>query len=74
MITSRQCRMARAALGWSTKDLAREAKVGEMTVTRFENERAKPIPATLRSITQAFEAAGVRFTERGVEMAEPAAA
>ena len=45
-----------------------------MTVTRFENERAKPIPATLRAITQAFEAAGVRFTEGGVEMAETAAA
>lgn len=28
--------MARAALGWSTQDLAREAGVGANTVNRFE--------------------------------------
>jgi hypothetical protein len=27
-----------------------------------------PIPATLKAIQQAFEAAGVRFTENGVEL------
>ena len=53
--------MARAALGWTTHDLAKQARVGSNTVTRFEN--GKPaIPATLTMIRQAFEAAGIEFT------------
>jgi transcriptional regulator with XRE-family HTH domain len=50
--------MARGALGWSIRDLAREANVGSATVTRFENGQAEPIPATLAAIQRAFEAAG----------------
>ena len=53
--------MARAALGWTTHDLAKHARVGSNTITRFEN--GKPaIPATLTVIKQAFEAAGIEFT------------
>ena len=55
--------MARAALGWGVKDLAREAKVGVMTVTRFENGQAAPIPATLAAIRRALEEAGVEFLD-----------
>jgi transcriptional regulator with XRE-family HTH domain len=53
--------MARAALEWSIKDLAENAKVGPATVSRFERSEAEPIPATLSAIRSALEAAGVEF-------------
>jgi DNA-binding XRE family transcriptional regulator len=64
-ITPIQCKMARAALGWSTKDLGNRAHVSGNTVVRFENERHEPNPATMLAIRNAFEAAGVRFQEDG---------
>ena len=73
MLTFTQCRMARAALNWSLRDLAEAAGISANTVSRFEG--GKPaIPATLTVIRQAFEAAGVRFTERGVEPPQEASA
>jgi hypothetical protein len=60
MITAVQSKMARAALGWGVRDLAREANVGVSTVTRFE-AGAEPIPATLSAIMRTLEAAGVEF-------------
>ena len=68
MLTFTQCRMARAALNWSTKDLGEAAGVSSNTVSRFES--GKPaIPATLKAMRQAFEAAGVRFNEDGSVLA-----
>ena len=64
MISPTQCKMARAALDWSARDLARHAYVGPNTVTRFENGKAANA-STLVLIQQAFEAAGVRFTDDG---------
>jgi len=56
--------MARSALGWGVRDLAKHAHVGANTVARFES--GKPANAsTVTLIKQAFEAAGVRFTENG---------
>ena len=66
MITPMQSRMARAALGWSTTDLAEKAQVGPATVNRFETQARVPIPATLAAIRRAFEAAGVVFSEHSV--------
>ena len=64
MITAVQCRAARAILEWSVRDLAKYAHVGSTTVVRFEG--GKPANAsTLTLIKQAFEAAGVRFTDDG---------
>ena len=64
MITEAQCRAARAILGWSVRELAKHAHVGSTTVVRFEG--GKPAnTSTLTLIKQAFEAAGVRFTEDG---------
>ena len=63
-----QCRMARAGLGWDMRELAERAGVSPNTINRFENGRNVPIPATLKAIQQAFEAAGVRFTENGLEL------
>jgi hypothetical protein len=56
--------MARAALEWSVRDLAKHAHVGSTTVIRFEG--GKPANAsTLTLIKQAFQAAGILFTEDG---------
>ena len=56
--------MARTALGWGVRDLAKYAHIGPSTVARFES--GKPTNAsTLTLIKQAFEAAGVQFTNDG---------
>ena len=56
-----QCRMARAAVGWGVRDLARAAKVSVDTVARFE--RGEPLKErTVEAIQRALEAAGVEFT------------
>jgi transcriptional regulator with XRE-family HTH domain len=70
MLTPTKCRMARAALGWNMKELAERSGVSANTIDRFENGRAAPIPANLKALRQAFEDAGVRFTETGVEPPE----
>ena len=51
------------------RDLAEKAAISPNTVARFENEKNKfqPSRATLKLIRQAFEFAGVLFTESGVE-------
>jgi hypothetical protein len=41
--------------------------VSANTIDRFENRRNVPIPATLKALRLAFEEAGIRFTETGVE-------
>jgi transcriptional regulator with XRE-family HTH domain len=59
-----QCRMARAALGWSLDDLARESGVPRRTIARFEadeNVRAEVIS----KLTDAFREAGIVFLARG---------
>lgn len=59
-ITSVQCRMARIALGWGTRDLARAAGVSTDTVARMERgERLKS--STVNAFRSAFEAAGIEF-------------
>jgi transcriptional regulator with XRE-family HTH domain len=61
MINFVQCKMGRAALGWSALELAKRAKVGVATVNRFEASQAQPIPVTLDAIQRALEAGGVEF-------------
>jgi len=55
--------MARAALGWTVKDLAKRAHISHGTVVRFENERHEPNDTTRLMIKQAFEAAGLLFID-----------
>ena len=62
--------MARGALGWSVRELSREAQVGTATITRFEGGQATPIPATLAAIQRALEAAGIEFIPGGVRLRE----
>ncbi len=52
--------MARAALDWSTTDLARAANIGPATVNRFETGRDARI-STVEKLRSALEAAGVVF-------------
>jgi transcriptional regulator with XRE-family HTH domain len=59
-MTPIQSRMARAALDWSTTDLARAANVGVNSVNRFETGRDSRI-STVEKLRSALEAAGVLF-------------
>lgn len=55
-----QCRMGRAALGWTTQDLAREAGVGANTINRFEAGQDARI-SSVEKMRSAFEAAGLEI-------------
>jgi transcriptional regulator with XRE-family HTH domain len=67
--------MARAALDWSTTDLARAANVGVNSVNRFETGRDARI-STVEKLRSALEVAGVAFIAEngggvGVRFREP---
>jgi len=70
-----QCKMARVALGWGVRDLAKYAKVSTETISRLERgEKLKP--RTIDDIRAAFEAAGIEFIPEdtkgpGVRLREP---
>jgi transcriptional regulator with XRE-family HTH domain len=59
-MTREQVKMARAALGWSVKDLAAEASVAANTVSRYENG-ADAYGETLLKLQRALEAGGLIF-------------
>jgi transcriptional regulator with XRE-family HTH domain len=61
MITSAQCRAARALLDWSQQQLATASQVGVVTVRQFEGGGAQPRPATMEVVSRALESAGVEF-------------
>jgi transcriptional regulator with XRE-family HTH domain len=65
------CRAARSLLNWSQDQLARAAEVSPTTIANFETGKSVPIRSTLKAIQQAFEAAGIEFTngdEPGVKL------
>ena len=68
MLTPIQTKMARAALGWSTAELARRAGVGISTVSRFETGQVKPVRANIDAMQRALEAAGIEFVENGAAL------
>lgn len=55
-----QSKMARAALGWGVRDLAREAKVSPDTVARLERGE-KLYLRTVEALRATLEAAGIEF-------------
>ena len=63
MITSSQCRAARALLDWSQQHLASKAGVGMVTIHQLEAGTSQPRRATLDVIRRAFEQAGVDFLD-----------
>jgi len=64
-----QLRAARGLLGWSQADLGRAAGVGTSTIADWESGKKgrRLHPRTEAALREALEAAGVVFTERGVE-------
>lgn len=60
-ITPLQVKLARAALGWSLRDLARAADVSPTTVTRFELGHGGLHSSNLARLQAALEAQGVAF-------------
>jgi len=76
MITRLQVRMARTALGWGVRDLARKAGVSPTTVTRFENGAHTRVD-TLGQIQDVLERGGIIFVPAdeaggpGVRLREP---
>jgi transcriptional regulator with XRE-family HTH domain len=57
-----QLRMARAAVGWGVRELAKEAGVTANTVTRIENG-ADAKQSTMDRLRQALESAGIEFID-----------
>lgn len=74
MLSSEQIRMARAALRWSTKDLAEKSGVGFSTIQRMETFDGMPDSRikNLKAIRDTFLATGrIRFEgETGVFVEE----
>jgi transcriptional regulator with XRE-family HTH domain len=63
-MTPAQLRMARAATGWTVRDLGARTGVHRNTITRLEGG-AKGEARTLADIRRVFEAAGVEFLDDG---------
>lgn len=60
-MTHRQCRAARAMLGWSTFDLADFAKVSKTTVNKFE-QGGDAYQSTIAKLEKAIVSTGkIRF-------------
>lgn len=55
-----QCKMARIALGWGVRDLAKAAEVAPASVTRFEGGHGMQTRTT-DAIRATLEAAGIIF-------------
>jgi transcriptional regulator with XRE-family HTH domain len=62
VITREQLRMARAALGWGVRDVAKKAGVAFTTVSRYENGY-DAYGDTLAKIRRALEAGGIIFLD-----------
>jgi len=65
-LTPAQARAARGLLHWSQQDLATKAGVAVSTVADFERGQRVPVPNNALAIRQAFEMAGIVFTEGGI--------
>lgn len=64
-MTPAQCRMARAALQWTVKELSEASDVSTATITRFEKGVFELRAGNGRKVQAALEAAGVEFTDDG---------
>ncbi|TWA76878.1 helix-turn-helix protein [Azospirillum brasilense] len=69
MITGTQIRMARAALQWGVRDLAKQAGVTPNTISRIEGG-GDALTGTMGKIQSALEAAGVEFIPSGTYQGE----
>ena len=62
-LTGAQIRAARALVRWSAAELAKQAKLGRITITRAESVDGKTslTEANADAVRRALEAAGVEF-------------
>lgn len=60
-----QCRMARAALGWSLDEAAAASGVNRRTILRYEQRESAMRRRNLEALRCTFEAQGVRFIDEG---------
>jgi transcriptional regulator with XRE-family HTH domain len=60
-VTSAQVRMARAALNWTVRDLAKATGLHRNTINNFETGRFGGDDVTLRKIESVLAAAGIEF-------------
>ncbi|HEV7660228.1 MAG TPA: helix-turn-helix transcriptional regulator [Allosphingosinicella sp.] len=67
VLTPVQSRMARAALHWSVDEAASAAGLSYRTILRFEKEQRDVQPDLIADLRRAYEAAGVRFIEEGID-------
>jgi DNA-binding XRE family transcriptional regulator len=63
LMTPTQCKAARALLGWSQTELAKNAGVGRSTVTNFELESLGVSEHVLTKLQLALEDARIQFTK-----------
>ncbi len=73
MITRKQVRAARAAVGWGVRQLGEQAGVSFATISRFENGRGDMLSATLDKVQRALEGEGIEFlnsTRPGIQWTE----
>ena len=61
IITSKQCKSARAYLGWSQQELADKVRVVQKTITDFERGITTPQRRIAEDIKTIFEEAGIKF-------------
>lgn len=71
-IVGYQARMARAALGLSRDDVAKDSGVSIAALQGFENGKRKPHERTVRDIRHVLEEQGAEFVERGVRLTQKA--
>ncbi|WP_157732866.1 hypothetical protein [Bosea sp. AS-1] len=61
-MNSEQCRVARAMLGWSIKQLSRKVRVAQRTISDFETE-GRVRPETRIRIRSIFVTNGIEFIQ-----------
>jgi transcriptional regulator with XRE-family HTH domain len=69
-VTPSQIRAARALLGWSQQELAQRARITQVTVANFENDKTAGSRTTISAIQVALENEGVEFVENGVKRSD----
>lgn len=68
LLTSSQCRAARALLGWRQDELAEKSYVSKKSIADFERGAREARKLTQNAIRLTFVEAGVEFIEGGVRI------
>lgn len=63
IISSSQCRAARALLDMKQAELAEQAGISSPALGRFESGESEPRPSTLRALRDVLERAGIDFLD-----------